>query len=131
MEEDGIIKAYFCVSNDSIRKKDSTNSGIMDVLKNIPSEKRYSSLPAVKIGRLATSKEYQRNGIGTQVLDIIKAIFTTKNKTGCRFIIVDALNNDETIKFYERNGFQILKPREKNDKSATVLMFFDLITFRI
>ncbi len=123
------VKAYFCVSNDSIRKEDSTRSGIERLLRFVPRNKRYSSLPAVKIGRLATSKEFQSTGIGTKVLDIIKLLFTDKNKTGCRFLIVDAMNNERTIRFYKNNGFSILKAsNDRND--STVLMFFDLITFK-
>lgn len=46
------------------------------------------------------------------------------NKTGCRFIIVDAYQN--AIPFYERNGFVMLSSRDINDE--TRLMYFDLIT---
>lgn len=130
VEKDKELVAFFCVSNDSIRKNDTTNSGKRKLFNNVPKNKRYHSMPAVKIGRLATQKEFQRNGIGTQVLDIIKVLFTDKNKTGCRFIIVDAVNNKETLNFYIRNGFEFLNQPESSKNEHTRLMFFDLLTFK-
>lgn len=122
---------YFCLSNDSIRKADVENkSRVKRVLQNIPREKRYHTLPAVKIGRLATAKKFQSRGVGTQVLDIIKMWFTEGNKTGCRFIIVDAVNDEKTLAFYKRNGFEFLNIQAVSENDKTRLMFFDLLTFK-
>jgi len=93
----------------------------------IPLEKRYSTLPAVKIGRLGVSERAQCNKLGTNILDFLKVWFTHKNKTGCRFIVVDAYNNPRTINFYEKNGFKFLVDGNKND--STRIMYFDLIPF--
>jgi hypothetical protein len=83
-------------------------------------------MPAVKIGRFATCTGMQGKEIGTDILDYIKVWFTQGNKTGCRFIIVDAYNNPRTIKYYERNDIEFLV----NDvKETTRLMYFDLIKF--
>lgn len=46
--------------------------------------------PSVKIGRLAVSKDYDNKGVGRAILDFIKHAFTNGNRTGCRFITVDA-----------------------------------------
>jgi GNAT superfamily N-acetyltransferase len=119
--------AFFSVSNDAVRKTDPSRSLWDRLLRQVPREKRYSSMPAVKIGRLATCLTRQRGGIGTELLDYIKVWFTHGNKTGCRFIIVDANNNPETIRFYRRNGFEFLL--SGYEKDATRLMYFDLITF--
>lgn len=82
------------------------------------------------IGRLATNSDFQSQGIGTRILDLIKFWFTEGNKTGCRFIIVDAANNERTLEFYRRNGFQFLDIRPEAAEDRTRLMFFDLLTFR-
>jgi len=84
-------------------------------------------MPAVKIGRFAVSKKHQSAGIGSQIMSGIKYDFTNGNKTGCRFIIVDAYNNQKTINFYRNNGFDFLLNDDK--KEETRLMFFDLMTF--
>ena len=53
--------------------------------------------------------------------------FTTRNKTGCRFITADAYNNSSTIAFYSKNGFTFISDTDL--KLATRLMCFDLMTF--
>lgn len=127
VEIGGEVVLYFCVSNDAIRRDDTSQSVINRLLKPIPREKRYKSMPAVKIGRFATKAGLQSNNIGSEVLDFIKAWFTRGNKTGCRFIIVDAYNNPRTIHFYEKNRFKFLLVTDKEED--TRLMYFDLITF--
>ena len=86
-------------------------------------------MPAVKIGRLGVSAKIQSSGVGSSILDFVKAWFTEGNKTGCRFILVDALNNPRTIKFYKDNGFDFLIFNGDDDDDKTRLMFFDLMTF--
>ena len=87
-------------------------------------------MPAVKIGRLATASLLQGDGIGTKILDIVKMWFTKGNKTGCRFIIVDANNNPRTLSFYKKNGFLFLDEHSTSKEDKTRLMFFDLQTFK-
>lgn len=57
---------------------------------------------------------------------------------GNRFVVVDAINRDEVIKFYERNGFNIMFRTEeellatRKDAEAdlpTRMMFADLINY--
>lgn len=75
--------------------------------------------------------------IGSQIIDYVKDWFrSTNNKTGCRFIVVDAYNNERTLRFYERNGFKTLYKTEleerdflnltQDDVLETRFMFFDL-----
>ncbi|MCU7921542.1 MAG: GNAT family N-acetyltransferase [Candidatus Thiodiazotropha sp. (ex Dulcina madagascariensis)] len=120
--------AFFSVSNDSIKKENLSGSRFRRVTKKIPHEKRYSSMPAVKIGRLGTNVLLQRHGVGTELLDFIKYWFTHGNKTGCRFIIVDAYNQTNVINFYKSNDFEFLLTDDNKD--STRLMYFDLIKFK-
>ncbi len=85
-------------------------------------------MPAVKIGRLATSMNKQSNGVGSSILDYLKISFTSNNKTGCRFIVVDAYNNNKTIRFYEKNDFKFITNLDNTEK--TRLMYFDLATIK-
>ncbi len=122
------VAAYYCVSNDSIRKDITSGNRFHKLQALIPfREKRYSSMPAVKIGRFAVAKNRARNGIGSKLMSAIKYDFTHGNKTGCRFIVVDAYNKPEVIAFYIKNGFDFLTLGNENEK--TRLMFFDLIRF--
>lgn len=69
-------------------------------------------------------------------MEFIKDWFRDEdNKTGCRFLVVDAYNNFKTLNFYERNGFKFLYKDDEEEKSfyhindsviATRLMYFDL-----
>lgn len=130
VEIDKSLVAYFCVSNDAIRSEDTSKSRFKKIRSGIPPSKKYPSMPAVKIGRLAIINSFQGNGIGTKILDLIKMWFTEGNKTGCRFIIVDAKNKPKTLKFYKKNGFSFLDEHLACEKDHTRLMFFDLLTFK-
>ena len=121
--------AFLSLSNDSIKKELlPSKNAFKRLVRSLSRSKRYSSMPAVKIGRLGTRSDLQGNGIGTDLLDYIKFWFTHGNKTGCKFILVDAYNNPRTIKFYIDNGFNFLI--SSGEKDETRLMYFDLITFR-
>jgi len=87
-------------------------------------KRKYSSFPAVKIARLGVKKEYQRQNIGTALLNMTKDLFLTDNRTGCRFITVDAYNKEYTISFYKKNGFRFLT--EEDAEKDTRIMYFDL-----
>jgi len=129
VEREGVLLAYFCVSNDSIRSKDTSNRNFDRIRSLMTPSKQYPSMPAVKIGRLAVSALSKRNGVGTAILDLIKVWFTKGNKTGCRFIIVDALNNNEALGFYKKNGFDFLDSHRDTEDRKTRLMYFDLYRF--
>lgn len=130
------IVAAFTVANDSLRIYDLPNSRRKKMLKQTDGKhlKRY---PGVLLGRLGVNQKYQHNHYGSEILKEIKRWFCdAENKTGCRFVIVDALNCDRVINFYENNGFLHLFSSEKqeasyednsnNKKLATRLMYFDL-----
>jgi len=120
--------AYYCVSNDAIRRDLTSNTMFKKIRKLISSpDKRYPSMPAVKIGRFAVDKDVRGTGIGTSLMSGIKYDFTNGNKTGCRFIIVDAYNRPDTTKFYEKNGFSYLSSVDAG--KTTRLMYYDLIQF--
>jgi len=89
----------------------------------------YKNFPAVKIGRLAVHRELQSGNIGTGILNILKTLFITNNRTGCRFITVNAKNRPRTINFYLKNDFQFLD-EEKYKTKLTQFMFFDLLRFK-
>ncbi len=123
--------AYFSVLNDAIMKEDVDipTSTFKRLQKLVPRAKRFRNLPAVKIGRLAVCSSKARKSIGSDLLSFLKYWFTVDNKTGCRFMTVDAYNDPGVIKFYQKNGFNFMTPMDK--KSKTRIMYFDLIEFNI
>lgn len=60
--------------------------------------------------------------IGTFLLDFIKSFFIIDNKTGCRFLTVDAYA--DAVPFYLKNGFVPLNDEDAD--SVTRLLYFDL-----
>ena len=85
-------------------------------------EKRIRSYPAVKICRLGVIHSKRGLGIGSVLLDFIKSYFWVDNKTGCRFVTVDAYI--DAVPFYEYNDFQHLKGHDED--LITRLLFYDL-----
>ena len=90
-------------------------------------KKRYPSLPAVKIARLGVGRELQGLDIGTHLINLIKRLFLINNRTGCRFITVDAYNKPRVLKFYQKNDFKFLYDKDQNKQSR--IMYFDLKRF--
>ena len=134
------IICAFTVSNASIFTNRLPNARKKKIGGEIPFVKRDLIYPAVLIGRLGVNAKYQHGGerIGSYLLDFIKFWFTEpNNKTGCRYLVVDAYNTENPLTFYQKNGFKQLFSTEEQEKEyrniktseplSTRLMFFDLI----
>lgn len=133
------IMAMVTLANDSVKAKFIASSARNRIQRRIVNAKRGINYPAVLIGRLAVAAEYRGKGlnVGSQILDYIKGWFRSEdNKTGCRFLVVDAYNNEKTLHFYEVNGFKPLYKSEQEERAflelseneplATRFMFYDL-----
>ncbi len=115
------IVCAFTLANDSIKAALIPNSSRNKIQRKIPNSKRTRSYPAVLIGRLGVAKEFQGKdfSVGSQVIEFIASWFIhPNNKTGCRFIVVDAYNKNNVIHFYEKNGFKFLYSTEELEKEA-------------
>ena len=131
----------FTVSNASIFTMLLPNARKKRVAKNVSYVKRDLIYPAVLIGRLGISTKYQKHHIGTELMNFIKSWFVdSSNKTGCRYLIVDAYNSEIPLAFYKKNGFDFIFSTEEQEKDyrkivsdnplRTRLMFFDLILIK-
>ncbi len=116
--------AFFSLLNDKIRQEDVEDMTAWNRFRKkiFPNAKRFLNYPAMKIGRLGVTCNAQNKKIGKEILDYLKILFVTNNRTGCRFITVDAYK--KSIQFYSKNGFLFLT--SKDESSDTRLMFFDL-----
>lgn len=114
------IVCVFTLSNDSIRIYDLPSSPRNKMWSITHHKKMLKRYPGVLIGRLAVSKQFAGKGIGSELLDIVRNMFLDpENKTGCRFIIVDAKNTPEVKRFYEKNGFTMLFKKEMQEDLYT------------
>ena len=114
--------SFISLSNDSLRLKTNRQKRI------IPNKLRYPQFPAVKVARLGVHKDLQGKTIGALLLELTKELFLTNNRTGCRFLTVEAYNKKRVTNFYKRNDFQFLHDNDKNDK--TRIIFYDLKRFK-
>lgn len=135
------IVCAFTVSNASIFTRFLPNARKKKIGRLVPYVKQDLIYPAVLIGRLGISKTYQHLHLGSEVMDFIKAWFVDpSNKTGCRYLVVDAYNEEIPIAFYKKNGFDFMFSTEEQEKKyrqfvsdsplKTRLMFFDLIVIK-
>ena len=118
------VVGFFSLANDRVSISDFESKTEFNKFrkKRFVNEKRIKSYPAVKICRLAIDKSAKGMSLGTFILDFIKTYFVVDNKTGCRFITVDAYSN--AIPFYLKNKFLPLS--QDSDSDHTRLLFFDL-----
>ncbi len=118
------VLAYFSLSNDKISVSDFESKTEFNRFRKhkFVNEKRLRSYPAIKIGRLAIAKSAQHQSIGTYLLEFIEDYFIVDNKSGCRFVTVDAYV--DAIPFYIKNNYQFLN-NDDEDKRTRV-MYFDL-----
>ena len=130
------IVCAFSLSNETIRVDLLPNSQKKRFLKEIPKEKRMRRYPAVLIGRLGVDVQFSNNGIGTELMQILKFWFIEPdNKAAVRYLAVDALNNTRTLNYYEKNGFAYLFKDEEQEAVSSKMklplktryMYFDLI----
>lgn len=140
--DDTRIVAMITLANAGIQTTHLSSNPKRHLQKVISYNKRGRTYPGVLIGRLGVSVGFQGENfrIGAQIMDFIKEWFTTEdNKTGCRFILVDAVNARRTLRYYERNGFLPLFPRIEDEKEyysikpeeelRTRMYYFDLLDF--
>ena len=118
------VAAYFSLANDRVSLVDFDSKTEFNRFRRyrFPNEKRLRSYPAVKLCRLGVDLSDRELSIGTFILNFIKSYFVSDNKTGCRFLTVDAYAS--AVPFYEKNGFVPLHEADAAD--ATRLLYFDL-----
>lgn len=118
------VVGFFSLANDRVSISDFENKTEFNRFrkKRFINEKRLKSYPAAKICRLGIDLSAKGQSLGTFILDFIKSYFVIDNKTGCRFITVDAYN--DAVPFYLKNDFLPLS--EEADTDKTKLLFFDL-----
>ena len=132
------IVCAFTVANASIFTNHLPNARRKRIGKSVPQPKRDMIYPAVLIGRLGVNSGYMRRHIGTELMDSIKSWFVDdENKTGCRYLVVDAYNETTPLEYYRKNGFDFMFSTEELEREYrsisgdgplhTRLMFFDLM----
>ena len=94
--EDGKLIAYLSLCNDAIRLEFEERDDM---------ELPYTTIPAVKVARLAVSVDYQGKGIGKEALQFaIYVAQMVRDYSGVVFLTLDCY--EHRVSYYEKFGFQ-------------------------
>ena len=126
IEAKNLTAGYFSLLNDKVSMSDieSNRKWKLSFSDLMPKGKTFRGYPAVKIGRLAVDVRLKGNGLGSVMIQYVKEILLRNQKSGCKFITVDAYR--DSLKFFEKNGFEYLTLHDEDGN--TRLMYFDLAT---
>jgi hypothetical protein len=118
------VLGYIALLTDSflLDKEEKANAGL-----EIP----FSSVPALKIGKLATHKDRKEHHYGCYLLELSLGFVEELMECGiaCRFLTVDAdvEYNPRTPDFYEGNGFVRNQHKTLANRTSNVSMRYDCI----
>jgi len=117
VKKDDCSVGFFTLITDSIQTK-------FIEINEFPSY-RYGKLPAIKIARLATHREFERQGIGQFMInESLKRAYNLTRQIGCCVITVDA--KIDAVPFYEKYSFL----RAKNVIHPNiVIMYLNLVRY--
>jgi len=136
----GTVVCAFSFSASSIKTSDLPGSRRKKVKEHVPREKSLKSYPGILIGRLGVATEFNGQGVGSQLIDFIKDFCLFNYPDFVRFLLVDAYNEPDVIRFYQKNKFTPVFSTEEQEKETyrqtpsetlqTRYMFYDLIQRR-
>jgi ribosomal protein S18 acetylase RimI-like enzyme len=115
----GRLVGYFTLVTDVIKRGEIADSdGAEDF--------RYATYSALKIARFATDIEFERQGIGRNMLLKIFAIWIRLSKyIGCRIITVDS--KPEAVGFYKKFDFhEAIIDKRKIKDNGTIPLYIDI-----
>ena len=136
----GKVVCAFSFSASSIKTADLPGSRRKKVREYVPREKSLKSYPGILIGRLGVSTEFNGQGAGSQLIEVIKHFCLINFPDFVRYLLVDAYNEPAVIRFYQKNYFKTVFSTEEQEKQSylqapseslqTRYMFYDMIQWR-
>ena len=136
----GAVVCAFSFSASSIKTADLPGSRRKKVKEFVPREKSLKSYPGILIGRLGVSTQFSGQGVGGQLMDIIKDFCLSNFPDFVRYLLVDAYNEPAVIRFYQKSGFALVFSTEEQENAnyrqlpdealQTRYMFYDMIQLR-
>ena len=106
----------------------NTEICLYDIVEDYSIEYWQGKYPCASIPRLAVHKDYQKKGIGKELVNYaLQKIMKASNTIGIRFVMV--YSDKKVIKFYEKCGFKMLDARGIKKNSDQNMMFFDVRNF--
>jgi GNAT superfamily N-acetyltransferase len=142
LKETNEIVCAFSLSADSIKTYLLPGSRRKRVKEHIPHEKSLQSYPALLIGRMGVSTNWNGQGLGSKLINYIRYFCLSKYPYLSRFLVVEAYNTPVVLNFYQKNDFLFVfsteqQERENLQKSQhleslpTRQMFYDMIQWKM
>jgi GNAT superfamily N-acetyltransferase len=116
-ETDKVICA-FSLSPNGLKAIDLPNSRRKKVMHLIPREKILKSYPAFLVGRFGVALDFAGQGVGSQLMEIIKLYCFELFSDFCRFLVVDAYNEPIVLNFYQKNKFTSVFSSEEQEQES-------------
>ena len=139
-KDSGTVVCAFSFSASSIKTSDLPGSRRKKVKEYIPREKSLKSYPGILIGRLGVSAEFSGQGVGSQLIEVIKNFCLINFPNFVRYLLVDAYNEPAVVRFYQKSDFTTVFSTEEQEKETyrqlaseplqTRYMFYDMIQWR-
>jgi len=63
-------------------------------------------IPAILIGKFALKTELQGNGCGADIMELAIDLVLDSTPAPARLVVVDAINQEHVIRFYEKCDFK-------------------------
>ena len=136
----GKMVCAFSFSASAIKTVDLPGSRRKKVKEYVPREKTLKSYPGILIGRLGVATEFNGQGVGSQLIELIKDYCLANFPDFVRFLLVDAYNDPTVVGFYQKNKFTTVFSTEEQEKRnyrqqsseqlLTRYMFYDMIQWR-
>ncbi|HES60076.1 MAG TPA: hypothetical protein ENO18_06570 [Caldithrix sp.] len=118
------VAAYFTITISTLHT-DGISTEVIELLDGYQNDVK--SIPCFLIGQLGKSDKFERSKIGAFILDdAIEIIDQSQLSLGGRFILLDAINQDKVIKFYENNAFFPIEEDADSESIKMIKPYFEL-----
>jgi predicted GNAT family N-acyltransferase len=116
-----IIAGYFSIAIAVLYAEDIDKNIILEI-GNLKTPK---DIPCLLIGQIAKSDEFKNVKLGNYLMDLAVEKLEEVNKIiGGRVILLDAINNKNVIKFYEKSGFFVIENDNKKESIKMLRSFY-------
>ena len=122
------VAAYFTITISTLHT-DGISSEIIELLDGYKDD--VGSIPCFLIGQLGKSDKFEPRKIGEFILDDTIVIIDQSQKSlGGRFILLDAINKEQVIKFYEANAFFPIENDPSSENIKMIKPYFEMLDER-
>ena len=118
------VAAYFTVTISTLHT-DGISPEVIELLDGYKDD--IASIPCFLIGQLGKSDKFEPRKIGEFILDdATEIIDQSQNALGGRFILLDAINKQQVIKFYETNAFFPIENDPSSESIKMIKPYFEI-----